>query len=437
MVKDRLNSYFTLTFAAIPILLITGPFLPDFTVTAISISFLIYIFFKKRFELFKDKFFLFFLFFYLIIIISSLNSDHLFSSLKTSISYLRFGLLFLCIGFMCKNFKDFPKYILNSLILIFTILFIDSLFQKIFSINLVGMEAPFGRITSFFGNDVKLGGYIIRLAPLFLSLLIFFRFKEIYILSALITSLILTLISGERTSFLMCSLLVSGYIFFNEYNIKKKILILFTPIILFFFTISVNETLKFRIYTSTLNQINFLNKEPFYKEKKVEGHNVIVHRDSTLLPRVYHMYFETSKKIFFDYMLLGSGPRTYQYKSREKKYLTVSNHAAIDKIMKEQKRKIELPGFTNISGANNHPHNTYLQIISETGLVGFILLSFVFLFSLAKLFSDIDLYKKIIILGIVINIFPFMFAGNFFNNWLSILYFYPLGFLNLSNFNRD
>ena len=40
-----------------------------------------------------------------------------------------------------------------------------------------------------------------------------------------------------------------------------------------------------------------------------------------------------------------------------------------------------------------------------------------------------DLFYKCLMLGFIINFFPFFFSGNFFNNWLSILYFYPLGFL--------
>ena len=39
-------------------------------------------------------------------------------------------------------------------------------------------------------------------------------------------------------------------------------------------------------------------------------------------------------------------------------------------------------------------------------------------------------------LGIIINLFPFIPSGNFFNNWLSLIMFYPLGywlFINQEN----
>ena len=47
------------------------------------------------------------------------------------------------------------------------------------------------------------------------------------------------------------------------------------------------------------------------------------------------MYFHTAKK-YFDNPILGSGPRTYQFKSRDYKYYTVSNHAALEEKMKKK-----------------------------------------------------------------------------------------------------
>ena len=99
--------------------------------------------------------------------------------------------------------------------------------------------------------------------------------------------------------------------------------------------------------------------------------------------------------------------------------------------MKKENKIINYPGYTNISGANNHPHNTYLQLLSETGLIGTTLILLVLVFGLVKLFMIKSLYHQTIILGLIINLNPFMFSGNFFNNWLSILYFLPLGFLFL------
>ena len=82
-----------------------------------------------------------------------------------------------------------------------------------------------------------------------------------------------------------------------------------------------------------------------------------------------------------------------------------------------------------------HPHNFLVQIVSETGIIGFILYSFAILFIIYKLIkcqkintsSKNKLSLIIISIGIIVNLFPFLPSGNFFNNWISIINYYFLG----------
>jgi O-antigen ligase len=88
---------------------------------------------------------------------------------------------------------------------------------------------------------------------------------------------------------------------------------------------------------------------------------------------------------------------------------------------------------------STHPHNTYLQILSETGLIGFlffmIFLGFIFVNIFQYLKNIYIKHEKInITLGlcfvfILVNFFPLSTTGSFFNNWLSTLYFMPISFL--------
>ena len=104
-------------------------------------------------------------------------------------------------------------------------------------------------------------------------------------------------------------------------------------------------------------------------------------------------------------------------------------------VCKKEPYKIDI--FDNYNfrlNCGNHPHNTYLQLISETGIIGF---GFVFLFFLyilmsllknffnsKKKFEKSFDFKICILTCIFINLFPFTTTGNFFNNWLSIIYFF-------------
>ena len=103
--------------------------------------------------------------------------------------------------------------------------------------------------------------------------------------------------------------------------------------------------------------------------------------------------------------------------------------------------------FVSQSGAcTTHPHHTYVQLLAETGLSGFAIIFSVFIlvtfilfksflsnfFILNKLNTLISNYnnaRMCLLVGTFITLSPFNPSGNVFNNWLSIIYFFPIGFL--------
>ena len=84
---------------------------------------------------------------------------------------------------------------------------------------------------------------------------------------------------------------------------------------------------------------------------------------------------------------------------------------------------------------SSHPHNTYVQLLSDIGLFGAIIVFFVFIYIfiinfkilLTKNPSNILKAFFIINLGILINLMPLIPSGSFFNNWISIMIYYPMG----------
>ena len=50
--------------------------------------------------------------------------------------------------------------------------------------------------------------------------------------------------------------------------------------------------------------------------------------------------------------------------------------------------------------------------------------------------STIDNYQIILLGSIIINLFPLVPSGNIFNNWMSIIYFIPVGFI-LDSFKKQ
>ena len=81
-----------------------------------------------------------------------------------------------------------------------------------------------------------------------------------------------------------------------------------------------------------------------------------------------------------------------------------------------------------------------MQLLSETGIFGTIpililfIYTFYFILIRSMLFKQINKAKIsniyiILLSSLFMNLWPFIPTGNFFNNWLSVMYFFPIGFI--------
>ena len=124
--------YQTILVCLLPLLLITGPAIPDITVTILSISYLIHIIRNKDiFSLCADaKIFQYLIIFYFFIVFSSLFSSDILSSLKFSLPYVRFILFSFLVSFLIKNNSNkFYSLFFISCSLAISLLFFDTIFQ--------------------------------------------------------------------------------------------------------------------------------------------------------------------------------------------------------------------------------------------------------------------------------------------------------------------
>ena len=143
-------------------------------------------------------------------------------------------------------------------------------------------------------------------------------------------------------------------------------------------------------------------------KKKSEDEIYIFSKEHT------HHYI-TAYRMYLDNKILGVGVKNFRKFCNNKEY-KVSN-----------------------SSCASHPHNTYIQILSETGIIGFLFLLIVlsyFCFYVAKhsmlkikgkyYFTDFEIC---ILSGIAIYLWPLIPTGNIFSNWLNIIMLLNLPFI--------
>ena len=131
-----------------------------------------------------------------------------------------------------------------------------------------------------------------------------------------------------------------------------------------------------------------------------------------IFSKQHQSHYESAFEMFKDKPIFGQGVNTFRiYCSDEKFYI-------------------------NDLACSTHPHNSYVQLLAETGLIGFLFLVIVYVRSIYEFIKLIKIrnknyivYSKLMLfLSVIVNFFPILPSNNFFNNWINIIYFLPLGF---------
>ena len=158
---------------------------------------------------------------------------------------------------------------------------------------------------------------------------------------------------------------------------------------------------------------------------------VAIVKEEYFIPLKYYLMFKTAYKIFRDNFVLGSGIKTFRKLCKDERYYIKKNYKAFD-----GKPDNYYEGFTGVDGCSTHPHNYYVQLLSETGFFSFLIILYCFFYFVFNFFKKNNLPEKIICLSIVVNLFPFLFSGSFFNNFISIMILLPIAFSRLNKKNN-
>ena len=401
-------------------------FIIGIAITEVVVAIVIlYFFYKNRsLEFIRDKKFIFLFVFSIYIGINAFIKID--DNLKTSsFFHFRYPIFAVSVLFILDYFE---KKISNKdnylLIIIFTIicfLFLDVFIQYIFGENILGYKILDNRISSVFGSELILGSFLFKMLPIILWLIFYLEIKidknKNYLISFFSLYFIVIYLSGERTSFALMNIFLFLVVLFVA-KIRKILLISLTLLVLFI-ALSVlgnfgkSDTFN-RVFVKTFNQItnNIILDNKIYLSN--DGSQKIKENIKTNIQifSTDHMgHYTLAYELFKNNPIFGVGPKGFRYFCRSVEY--------------DPPKGI----------CSTHPHNFLIQILSETGLTGLFFYFYGLFFVIYKLFKvnlkNNSINEKncflIISIALIINFFPFVPNGNFFNNWISITSFYYIG----------
>ena len=387
----------------IPLFLISGPFLIDLAMCLLGLFIIYEIIFNKNWQLINNKIFFFLIIFWLIILTSSFASLEIKLSLEASLFYFRFILFSLAIGFFLNKYVSLIKLLHFSIWLSFLVLILDSHLQFLIGKNIFGIEPMLKyRISSFFGEELIMGSYLSRILLIGLILLLIIYDKKLFDMKkTLFYSLAISLIgssiflSGERSAMFYYFLTIILSVIFSI-KLRKIFLISFCILTAMIALISIKD------YEFSKRMFNYTIYEIFPSKSEIR-----------IFSETHQAHYETAIKMFKDKPLIGHGPKTFRKICNQEQYYV-------------------------LYGCSTHPHNTYLQLLSETGLIGFIPIFSFFIYILffltrvlfKKIFYNEHQYSDTILLlyiSFFIYLWPIIPNGNFFNNWMNGIYYLLIG----------
>ena len=397
--------FFSILIILLPIALITGPAVPDIIISIIGLYFLINSIKKKLWNYYKNIFVYGFFLFCLYSFLRSIFSDLPIVSLTNNGSIFYFRYLFFVLGFwyLIDQNKKLSKYLLYSILICCFIVVADGFYQYFVGVNIFGNQKwSADRLTGLFGDEPIIGRYVAYLSILAFVLIyqVFHTTKIVTILSILllVISEIFVFFSGERAPFFYLTFFSILILIYIEEFRMYRILGFIISIVVIFSIIYYNPTAKERMIDTTINQIN-----------------------ETQLPylpysELHERHYVSAFKMFSQNPIFGVGTNLFRNLCEKKDF---------------QYKK---------GSCTSHPHNFYIQLLAELGIIGFLFLTsffMVLIILMIKQFFNLHLNTKrekinfknfLIILILFVFWWPLIPHMSFYNNWNNIFLMLPVSY---------
>ena len=344
-------------------------------------------------------FFVFALFSGIVNSLESLSENYDNSILIKSILFFRYLLLYFILRYLVeKNIIIFKWFFISSLICTLFVC-LDILYQFTFSIDIFGLKPIHpSKLSGPFGDELIAGGYIHKFSLFSIFVLPFFKFKKTYL--SLILSIIFLvymtaiILSGNRMPLVLFLLSIFLILLF-ENKTRKYIPLSLLAVSSVLFIIYKNNSVVKDSFDSFIDNgsdmINVFIVENITKSSKIPENRIPV-------------YYQEMKTFYGTWMMnkyIGGGIKSFRHNCPKRKILSHNERTT----------------------CNTHPHNYYLEILTDIGLIGFIISCLIFILtiynSLIKNYflkprKPINIILVPFVFIFISEIFPIRTSGSFF-----------------------
>ena len=396
--KTKKNHLFAISLISLfPLSVFFGSGIINIQIIMIDLIFLYEIFKNKKLSYLNDKFFYLFCLIWFYLLINLFFSIDLHNSFSRSFGFCRFIILVFALKYYIFDHNDdYKKFIFLIWSISFLIISLDLVFELIVGENILGFKTYMpGRLAGFFNQELKIGYIYSFLGVIVISYLCLklknTKLNKLIFYTIFFTILFISLAIGERANFIKLFMMFLIFIFlFENKNFKHKIYLILSFLVITLITLlslEHNNQYKHRFWGMFLkpvlnNPINYLNNSNYGDHYKA-AYNV----------------FERNK--FF-----GVGLKNY---------------------------RIEVSSGEYGKNTSTHPHEKHLELLSELGLLGYLIFISFFLYSIfqgLKFFiKNKNIYQLSGLLFIFTNLIPFIPSGSLFTTYTAVFFWFSFSFM--------